>query len=114
MDKKEFRDLAKRSEELENFFSNVTRIFDRHLDRESQGSINSASNTFEELKILLRKKAEEGESLENSSEATFGDIVATGEKATEITEEVIEQEIKAIRSELEDLEEDGIWDNPYE
>jgi len=104
MANKEVQDIARRCEELENFFKDVSKIFDSHLDRETQGNLNSASSHFQELKLRINQMANGGESLENVERLALGDTIPTGEKAASVTEGIIVEEIKAIKSELEDLE----------
>lgn len=98
MEQKEVKDLQRRSKELHEFFEKFRVNFSRELSDSKQRDINSAASQMKIVADVLKHKEDVPHAI---SEMEAG--AASARKVIPEIEQVIEEEVKAIESELADL-----------
>lgn len=103
IDENEFRDLASRCQELQQFFENVRVTFSQHTDGGTQGQLKTAVSQFKQLNEELSRVANGQQDVQEAFLHEREIAQAEAENAIPLVENIIEQEMKAVITEIDDI-----------
>lgn len=99
----EFRDLASRCQELQEFFEDVRVTFSQHTDSDTQAQLKTAVSQFKTLNEELSRVANGQQDVQEAFLHEREIAQAEAENAIPLVENIIEQEMKAVITEIDDI-----------